>query len=65
MIQGRSTASNISSAGLFKGTTGQGILTKEGNVTLEMYYDAHFAGSIIDSRSTTRYYAFIRGSLVT
>ena len=45
---------------------GQGILlSNEGSVTLEAYSDADFAGSVIDSISTTRYCEFIRGSLVT
>ena len=48
-----------------KGTIGQGILlSKEGSVTLEMYSDADFAGSVINCRSTTGYCAFIGGSLV-
>ena len=46
-----------------KGTIGQGILlSKEGNVLLEMYSDADFARSITDSRSTTGYCVFIGGS---
>ena len=49
-----------------KGTIGQGILlSKEGNVSLEMYSDTDFARSVTDSRSTTGYCAFISGSLVT
>ena len=46
-----------------KGTIGKGILMlKEGNVILEMYFDADFVGSIIYSQSTNGYCAFIGGS---
>ena len=48
------------------GTIGRGILlSKGGNVTVEMYTDVNFAGSIMESRSSTGYCAFIGGSLVT
>ena len=49
-----------------KGTIGQGILlSKDRNVTLEMYSDVDFVGSILDSQPTIIYCVFIRRSLVT
>ena len=49
-----------------KGTPRRGILFKRnGNTTLEAYTDADYAGSIVDRRSTTGYYTFLGGNLVT
>ncbi|WVY99969.1 hypothetical protein V8G54_026039 [Vigna mungo] len=49
-----------------KGTPGRGILFKRnGNVKLEAYTDADYAGSIVDRRSTTGYCTFLGGNLVT
>lgn len=49
-----------------KGTPGRGILfERNGNVRLEAYTDADYAGSIVDSRSTTGYCTFLGGNLVT
>ncbi|KAK0582233.1 hypothetical protein LWI29_023202 [Acer saccharum] len=49
-----------------KGTVGKGILFKRGDkLTLEVYTDADYAGSIDDRRSTTGYCTFLGGNLVT
>ncbi|XP_050915685.1 uncharacterized mitochondrial protein AtMg00810-like [Lathyrus oleraceus] len=49
-----------------KGTPGRGILFKRNeNVTLEAYTDADYACSIVDRRSTTGYFTFLGGNLVT
>ena len=49
-----------------KGTPGRGILFKRnGNINLEVYTDADYAGSIADRRSTTGYCTFLGGNLVT
>ena len=44
----------------------KGILFKKNNtLALEAYTDAEYAGSLVDRRSTTRYYTFLGGNLVT
>ncbi|XP_017413067.1 uncharacterized mitochondrial protein AtMg00810-like [Vigna angularis] len=49
-----------------KGTPGRGILfERNGNVSVEAYTDADYAGSIVDKRSTAGYCTFIGGNLVT
>ena len=49
-----------------KGMIGRGILlSKDRNVTLEMYYDVDLVGSILDSQPNIIYCVFIIGSLVT
>ena len=49
-----------------KRTPGKGILFKRGAVlVLEAYTDADYAGSVIDRRSTSGYYTFLGGNLVT
>ena len=49
-----------------KGTPGKGILFKRnGGLVLESYTDADYAGSIVDRRSTSGYYTFLGGNLVT
>jgi len=49
-----------------KGTPGKGILFKKrGELTLEVYTDADYAGSIVDMRSTSGYCTFLCGNLVT
>ena len=49
-----------------KGSVGKGILFKRGDkLTLEVYTDADYAGSIDDRRSTTGYCTFLGGNLVT
>ncbi|KAE8725655.1 GTP-binding protein [Hibiscus syriacus] len=47
-------------------TPGRGILFKRGgNLTLEAYTDADYAGSVVDRRSTSGYCTFLGGNLVT
>lgn len=41
------------------------MLERNGIVNLEAYTDACYAGSIMDMRSTTDYYTFLGGNLVT
>ncbi|RVW50362.1 Retrovirus-related Pol polyprotein from transposon RE1 [Vitis vinifera] len=49
-----------------KGNPGKGILFKKNNtLALEAYTDADYAGSLVDRRSTTGYYTFLGGNLVT
>ncbi|KAK2433017.1 putative mitochondrial protein [Trifolium repens] len=49
-----------------KGTPGRGIIfNRNGNVSLEAYTDADYAGSVVDRRSTTGYCTFLGGNLVT
>jgi hypothetical protein len=49
-----------------KGTPGKGILFKrKGDLVLEAYTDADYAGSIVDRRSTSGYCTFLGGNLVT
>ena len=49
-----------------KASPGKGILfKKEGNLSLEVYTDADYAGSLVDRRSTTGYCMFLGGNLVT
>lgn len=49
-----------------KGIPRRGIFFKRnGNTTLETYNDADYAGSVVDRRSTTGYYTFLGGNLVT
>ncbi|GMI89878.1 hypothetical protein HRI_002657100 [Hibiscus trionum] len=49
-----------------KGTPGKGIMFRRGgNLTLEAYTDADYAGSRMDRRSTSGYCTFFGGNLVT
>ena len=49
-----------------KGTNGLRIsFIKTGKLDLILYIDAHYAGSLIDSRSTTGYCTMLGGKLVT
>ena len=49
-----------------KGTVGLGItFKKQGNLDLLIYIDSDFAGCLLDRMSTTRYYTFLGGNLVT
>ncbi|RVW77722.1 Retrovirus-related Pol polyprotein from transposon RE1 [Vitis vinifera] len=48
-----------------KGNPGKGILFKKNNtLTLKVYTDANYVGSLVDQRSTTRYCTFLGGTLV-
>ncbi|RVW28647.1 Retrovirus-related Pol polyprotein from transposon RE1 [Vitis vinifera] len=48
------------------GNPGKGILFKKNNtLALEAYTDADYASSLVDQRSTTGYYTFLGGNLVT
>jgi hypothetical protein len=49
-----------------KGCPGKGLLyTKQGNLQIECYTDADWAGSLDDRRSTSGYCAFVGGNLVS
>ncbi|RVW40284.1 Retrovirus-related Pol polyprotein from transposon RE1 [Vitis vinifera] len=49
-----------------KNNPGKGILFKKNNtLALEAYTDADYAGSLVDRRSTTGYFTFLGGNLVT
>ena len=49
-----------------KGTPGTGLFFKSrGNLQIEAYIDADWAGSITDRRSTSGYYTYVGGNLVT
>jgi hypothetical protein len=49
-----------------KGCPGKGLLyTKQGNLQVECYTDADWAGSLDDRRSTSGYCAFVGGNLVS
>lgn len=49
-----------------KGTTGRGIWYRNhGHLDIQIYTDADWAGSLIDRRSTSGYFALIGGNLVT
>ena len=49
-----------------KGAPGKGILFKKGGpMSLEVYTDADYAGSLVDRRSTSGYCTFLGGNLVT
>ena len=49
-----------------KGSPGKGILFKQGEgLSLEAYTDADYAGSVNDRRSTSGYWTFFGGNLVT
>jgi len=49
-----------------KGSPGKGILFKRGgNMVLEAYTDADYAGSLVDRRSSSGYCTFLGGNLVT
>jgi hypothetical protein len=49
-----------------KSKPGRGVLFKKGeSLTLEAYTDADYAGSLDDRRSTSGYYTFLGGNLVT
>ncbi|WMV55458.1 hypothetical protein MTR67_048843 [Solanum verrucosum] len=49
-----------------KGSPGKGILFKRGgDMVLEAYTDADYAGSLVDRRSSSRYCTFLGGNLMT
>ncbi|RDX94047.1 Copia protein, partial [Mucuna pruriens] len=49
-----------------KASPGKGLLfKKEGTLSMEIYTDADYAGSVVDRRSTSGYCMFLRGNLVT
>ena len=49
-----------------KATPGKGLLfAKKGDLNVEGYTDADWAGSILDRRSTSGYFTFVGGNLVT
>ncbi|RDX89226.1 hypothetical protein CR513_29072, partial [Mucuna pruriens] len=49
-----------------KASPGKGLLfRKEGTLSMEIYTDANYAGSVVDRRSTSRYCMFLGGNLVT
>ena len=49
-----------------KARPGRGILFKKnGELILEAYTDADYAGSIVDRKSTSGYFTFLGGNLVT
>lgn len=49
-----------------KGSPGKGILFRRGgDMVLEAYTDADYAGSLVDRRSTSGYCTFLGGNLVT
>ena len=49
-----------------KGTPGRGLLFEnKGHLRVEVFTDADWAGSVTDRRSTSGYYAFVGGNLVT
>ena len=49
-----------------KGNPEKGILFKKNDIlALEAYTNANYVGSIVDRRSTTGYYTFLGGNLVT
>jgi hypothetical protein len=49
-----------------KGCPGRGLLyTSNGNLQVECYTDADWAGSVDDRRSTSGYCTFVGGNLVT
>ena len=48
-----------------KGTAEKRILFKQNNfLESEAYIDTNYAGTVVDIRSTTRYYTFLGGNLV-
>jgi hypothetical protein len=50
----------------FKGNPGKGVLfRKNGHFKIECYTDADWAGSTDDRRSTSEYFTFVGGNLVT
>lgn len=49
-----------------KGTPGRGVLfQKNGHLDIEAYIDADWAGNPVDRRSTSGYFTFVGGNLVT
>ena len=49
-----------------KASLGKGLLFKKGEIlSMKVYTDADYAGSIVDRRSTTGYCMFLGGNLVT
>ena len=49
-----------------KGLPGKGLLfEKNSHLQVEVYTDADWAGSLIDRLSTSGYYTFVGGNLVT
>ena len=52
--------------GYLKATLGKGILFKTGaELDVKGFFDADYVGSLIDKRSTTGYYVFLGGNLVS
>jgi hypothetical protein len=49
-----------------KGSPGRGIMfEKHGHLEIAGYTDADWAGSVCDRKSTTGYFTFVGGNLVT
>ena len=49
-----------------KGTPRKGLLYENrGHLQLNVFIDADWVGNVIDRRSTSRYYTFVGGNLVT
>ncbi|RDX82783.1 putative mitochondrial protein, partial [Mucuna pruriens] len=49
-----------------KTSSGKGLLfRKEGTLSMEIYTDVDYAGSVVDRRSTSGYCMFLGGNLVT
>ncbi|BFG15965.1 hypothetical protein CerSpe_022390 [Prunus speciosa] len=49
-----------------KSAPGKGLIfTKHGHLDVQAYTDADYAGSIVDRRSTSGYFTFVGGNLVT
>jgi hypothetical protein len=49
-----------------KGSPGRGIMfEKHGHLKIAGYTDADWAGSVCDRKSTTGYFTFVGGNLVT
>ncbi|RDX87111.1 putative mitochondrial protein, partial [Mucuna pruriens] len=50
----------------FKASPGKGLLfIKEGKLSMEIYTNVDYAGSVADRRSTSEYCMFLEGNLVT
>ena len=48
-----------------KGSPGKGLLFKRGDMILEAYTDVNYACSLVDRRSSSGYFTFLVGNLVT
>ena len=49
-----------------KGAPSKGILFRKGNkLSFEAYLNVDYAGSIVDKKSTSRYYTFLRDNIMT